>query len=194
METNEKGLKPEESLKIINDMISSAKINLNEYIFYFMFWGYTIAILSLMHFITNYFNLLKNPELVWTLVVPGMIICAIYGYRTGRKKKTFSHIDKIHTFTWIAFIISYIIIIVFGKEVNYKIAQLIFILAGMATFISGFVLKFRPLIIGAIVFWLGAILSFIIPSLYVPLAGFFILITGYLIPGYMLKNYAKKNA
>lgn len=194
METNEKELKPEESLKIINDMISSAKINLNEHIFYFMFWGYMIASLSLLQFITDYFNLLNNPEIVWIMVFPGIIISAIYGYIKGRKKKTFSHIDRIHTFTWIAFTISYIIIIVFGEEVNYKIAQLIFILVGMATFISGFVLKFRPLIIGAIVFWLGAIISFIIPSLYVPLAGFFILITGFLIPGYMLKNYTKKNA
>ncbi len=190
----EKELKPEESLKIINDMISSAKINLREHNFYFLFWGYTIALISLMHFIADYYMLLNNPEIVWLLVIPGMIVSGIYGYVTGRKNKTFSHIDKIHSFTWFAFIISYIIIIIFGKEVNYNISELIFVLVGMATFISGTVLKFRPLTFGAIVFWIGAIICFIIPHIYVTLVSFFIIIFGFLVPGYMLKNYSKKNA
>lgn len=190
----EKELKPEESLKIINDMISSAKINLREHNFYFLFWGYTIALISLMHFITDYYMLLNNPEIVWLLVIPGMIVSGIYGYITGRKKKTFSHIDKIHTFAWVAFIISYVIIIVFAPELNYKIPQLVFILVGMATFISGSALKFRPLIFGAIVFWISAVIGFIIPGTFVQLLGFFTIVLGFLVPGYMLKKYSKKNA
>ncbi len=190
----EKDLKPEESLKIINDMISSAKINLKEHNFHILFWGYTIALISLTHFITDYFMLLSKPEIVWFLVIPGIFISAIYGYRTGRRKKTFSHINRINSLTWIAFIISYIIIIIFGKEVNYNISELIFVLVGMATFISGTVLKFRPLMFGAIVFWIGSIICFIIPHIYVTLVGFFIVILGFLVPGYMLKNYSKKNA
>ena len=187
-------LKPEESLKIINDMISSTKINLSESIFNFLFWGWTISILSLSDFIIGYFNLYKNPNIVWFLVFPGIIITFIYNYRKGKSKKALTHIDKIHSYTWIAFIISYFIVIFFGKEINYQISQLIFLLAAMATFISGFILKFRPLIFGGILFWIGTIICFIIPDQYVQLISSFIIILGFLIPGYMLKSIAKKNA
>lgn len=187
-------LKPEESLRIINDMISSAKTNLSDSSFNFLFWGWTISLLSLFDFIIDYFNLFNKSEYVWLLIIPGIIITFIYNYRKGKKQKTFSHIEKIHTFTWAAFMISYFIILVFMKELNYQITPLIFILVAIATFISGFILKFRPLIIGGVVFWLGAIFCFIIPNQFVQLLGSIVVIFGFLVPGYMLKSYGKKNA
>ncbi len=190
----EKELKPEESLKIINNMISSAKSKLSDKSFNFLFWGWTISLISLAHFIIEYFKLYKNPSLVWLLIFPGIIITFIYNYRKGKAEQVFSHIDKIHTFTWIGFVISYFIVLFFMKELNYQMTQIIFVLVAFATFISGFILKFRPLIYGAIIFWIGAVLSFIIPDQFVQLLGSIVVILGYIIPGYMLKSYNKKNA
>ncbi|MDA3955039.1 MAG: hypothetical protein PF485_15450 [Bacteroidales bacterium] len=194
MEKNEKVLKPEESLQIINDMISSAKSKLSDKSFNFLVWGWTIALISLSHFIIEYFELYKNPAIVWLLIFPGMIITSIYNYRQGKSTKVFSHIDRVHMFTWIGFIISYFIVLFFMKKLNYQITPLIFILTAFATFVSGFILKFKPLIYGAIIFWIGAVLCFLIPSEFVQLLGFIILVFGFIIPGYMLKSYSKKNA
>jgi len=190
----EKELKPEESLRIINEMISSAKSNLSDKIFNYLFWGWTIAFISFSHFILKYFNLFDRPDYLWLLVFPGMLITFVYNYRKGREKKVLSHIEKVHVFTWISFIISYFIVLVFMKKLNYQVTPLIFILVAFATFISGFILKFVPLIIGAVIFWVGASLCFIIPNDFVQLLSAILVILGFLIPGYMLKSYNKKNA
>jgi hypothetical protein len=68
------------------------------------------------------------------------------------------------------------------------IAPLILTLAAIPLFISGFIIKFRPLIIGAITFWIFALVAHFggheIASLAVPVA----MLTGYLIPGYLLRR------
>ncbi|MFC2151616.1 hypothetical protein ACFLSE_03740 [Bacteroidota bacterium] len=194
MNNEEKVLKPEESLKIINDMISSAKSNFSDDSFYFLFWGWLAAIANIGEFVITHFTNYPKPHLIWLLVFPGIIFTSIYGYVKSKKEKITSHLDKIHTYVWISFIISYFIILFFGSKLNYNIPQLVFVLIASATFLSGLIIKFKPLIFGGILFWFGAILLFIFPDFYIPLisAGFIIL--GFLVPGYMLKSYIKKNA
>jgi hypothetical protein len=69
-----------------------------------------------------------------------------------------------------------------------SVAPYILTLAGIPTFISGFIIKFKPLILGSITFWVFALIAYFAgPSagqLAVPVA----MLTGYLIPGYVLKN------
>ncbi|MFC2104539.1 hypothetical protein ACFLS4_04215 [Bacteroidota bacterium] len=194
MEKNEKLLKPEESLKIINDMISSAKANFSDDSFYFLFWGWLVAIANIGEFVITNFTNYPKPYLIWLFVFPGIIVSTIYGYRKSKKEKIVSYIDKIHTWVWISFIISYFIILFFGSKLNYNIPQLVFILIASATFLSGLIIKFKPLILGGILFWFGSILLFIVPEFYVPLLSSAFVIIGFLIPGYMLKSYVKKNA
>ena len=67
----------------------------------------------------------------------------------------------------------------------------ILLLAGFPTFVSGFIVKFRPLIFGGICFWIMALaVSFAGPSV-APLGMPLAVLTGYLIPGYLLKNKGK---
>ena len=69
-----------------------------------------------------------------------------------------------------------------------SVAPYILILAGFPTFVSGIHIKFRPLIFGGICFWIMAlVVSFGGPSI-APLGMPVAVLTGYLIPGYMLKN------
>lgn len=191
METNEKTLKPEESLKIINDMISSAKTNLSDDSFYLLFWGWLVAFTNIGEFLIANFTNYPRPYIVWLIVLPGILISFIYGYRKSKTEKVTSHIDKIHLYVWISVIISYFILVFFGNQINYKIPQLIFILVAIATFLSGSIIKFKPLIYGGILFWIGSILLFIVPDFYVHLLSAFIVILGFIIPGYMLKKYRK---
>ena len=68
------------------------------------------------------------------------------------------------------------------------VAPYILLMAGFPTFISGFLIKFRPLIAGGICFWIIAIvIHFAGPSFY-PLGTALAMLIGYLFPGYMLKN------
>lgn len=194
METNEKVLKPEESLQIIETMIKRTKGNLHDSSFYFLLWGWIVLIIIIGQLAMKYLTNFSKPYLMWFVIIPGIIASAIYGYKQGKKNKTSTHLDRINFMVWIAFLISYALVIVFAKEFNYRIGTIIFLLAGNATFITGIIIKFRPLILGGIIFWLGAILMFLLPNNYMEFISPVIIIFGYLLPGYLLRMQNKKDA
>jgi hypothetical protein len=68
------------------------------------------------------------------------------------------------------------------------VAPHILLLAGFPTFVSGFIIKFRPLIAGGICFWIIALAVNFAPPSFAPLGMPIAVLTGYLIPGYMLRN------
>jgi hypothetical protein len=61
-------------------------------------------------------------------------------------------------------------------------------LYGMPTFLSGVILRFRPLMIGAVVCWLLAIISVAVVSLFQPLFLIPAVVAAWIIPGYLLKK------
>ncbi len=194
METNEKVLKPEESLQIIEKMINRTKGNLHDNSFYFLLWGWIVLIGILGHTILANFTDFAKPYLSWLIIIPGMIINIIYAMRQGKKQSITTHVDKVNFMIWIAFLVSYTITLVFMSKLNYNIVPIIFLLTGNATFLTGIVIKFKPLIWGGIVFWIGAIGLFTLPgnlNIFVPPVA---IILGYLIPGYLLKYQNKRNA
>ena len=194
MDTNEKTLKPKESLQIIESMIQRTKGNLNDSSFYFLLWGWIVLIGNIGQIIFQRYPDFEKPYLIWLIVIPGIIASMVYGMKQGRKNKVSSHLDRINFLIWMTFLFSYIIIIVFMKEINYKIAPMIFLFAGNATFLTGIVIKFKPLILGGFAFWIGVIFQFSLPVEYIDYVSPVIIILGYLIPGYLLKIQNRKNA
>lgn len=193
METNEKVLKPEESLQIIEKMIQRTKGNLHDSSFYFLLWGWIILIINIGQIILNYMKYNK-PYFIWLVIIPGIIASAVYGARTGKKAKANTHLDKINFMIWMAFLACYFTVIIFMKNLNYQIVPLIFILAGNATFLTGIVIKFKPLIWGGVVFLAGVFAYFLLPGAYFQYISPIVIILGYLIPGYMLKHQNKRDA
>ena len=194
MKTEEKTLKFEESLQIIENMIKRTKGNLHDSSFYFLLWGWIILIGTAGQLILKHLTDITKPYLIWLVIIPGIIASAIFGYRHGKKNNTTSHLDRINFMVWIAFFVSYALVIVFAKEFNYRIGTIIFLLAGNATFLTGVIIKFKPIILGGIVFWLGSLCMFLLPNNYMEFISPLIIIFGYLIPGYLLRIQNKKNA
>lgn len=73
------------------------------------------------------------------------------------------------------------------------IDPMILVLYGMPTFLSGVILKFRPLIIGGICCWLLAIVSPFVDNDFQLLLLATGVCAGWIIPGYILRNRFKKN-
>ena len=183
----------EHSLKIIYEMIETSKSNIKDNSFFFLLWGWLVLAASLIHF-----GLLYVPYqyafLPWPiLMITGAIISAIAGYRMGKKAKVMSHIDKMMAYLWYGFFVVIMIIIsmalagILTWSLTYP---LIISMYGLGTFVSGGVLKFRPLINGGIASWFIAIIAFLVPSHYVLLLTGLSILIAYLIPGYMLKAKA----
>jgi hypothetical protein len=110
--------------------------------------------------------------------------------RKAEKVKT--HAGQFLKYLWIGFGITLFFIILFAGLG--KISPIPFILAitGMATFISGGAMGFKPLIVGGIVFWIGAALAASLPGPEQLLVNAAITFFGYIIPGIMLKRTYKK--
>jgi len=184
----EKKLTDKESLEIIMNMINQAQVNIRQSSFHLLLWGWIIFAASIGHFTLMKFSGYAHPENAWALTLPGMVISMVYGTIMGRKAKTETYADRLYMLVWLSFIISLIILLIFTDE---KGMPVILLLTGIATFMSGAILRFIPLIAGGILFWLFAILSFILANEYILLVTGVSVLTGYLIPGYMLKYKVK---
>jgi hypothetical protein len=112
----------------------------------------------------------------------------IYGWVKGSKATVYTYADRLYTWTWMGFLFSAIVLFILVWEDMQSVAPFILTLAAIPTFVSGFIIRFRPLILGAISFWIFALVAHFggqnIASLAVPVA----MLTGYLIPGYLLRQ------
>jgi hypothetical protein len=190
METNNDTLSPQQSLDLITAMINQAKGNVRNNSFFFLFWGWVIVIAHIGSFSLQQIDF-DYPYAVWLLVIPfAWVVTVVYSIRQARKTKSSTHIDKINRAVWISFGIVAITIPFIGQYVNYQIDALILLAGSIATTTSGFILKFRPLIIGGVVIYVCGIVCFVIPAEFRPLVAATAIAIGYLLPGYLLKRQA----
>jgi hypothetical protein len=193
MNTNNSNLTGQQSFEIITKMIETAKGNMQRSSFYFLFWGWLVLFCSLGQYFLLNFTDYKYPYIVWLLVIPGMIVSFVYSFVKERKVKVRTHYDTIYVTLWMTFLLSYVIILLLMSKINYVIAPLILLLAGNATFLSGLILKFKPLMFGGIIFWIVTVLSIYLDHKISDLLVAVSVLLGYIIPGYMLRSSQKKN-
>lgn len=190
MENGEKVLTSEESLRLISEMINRTQVNIKQGIFHFLFWGWLIFFCSLAEYLLYRLTNFSDSWLVWLLVIPGAFISFIYGYKKGSKNLYYTYADMLYMWTWIGFFISAVILFILISGRIESVAPYILMLAAIPTFISGFIIKFRPLILGGVSFWIFALIAYFASPQISPLAVPAAMLTGYLIPGYMLKKKA----
>jgi hypothetical protein len=188
METDEKMMTGEESLKIITEMLNRTRVNFRQGSFHLLLWGWLITICSLAQYFLVKFTELTHPYYVWFLVIPGVFVSMIYGYANGRKAKVHTYADSVWMWTWMAYIFTLMVLFIVHSKHMDTISPYILLLTGFPTFVSGIILKFKPLVAGGILFWILTLaVNFTGPAI-APLGVPAAMILGYLIPGYMLKN------
>ncbi len=188
MENNEKLMTGEESLKIITDMINKTKTNIRQSSFHLLLWGWLIFFCSLSDYLLWKFTEFASPWYVWYFVIPGVIVSLAYGFIKGRKERAWTYATMLYVWCWIGFMFSALFLFIIEWRSMQSIAPLILTLAAMPTLFSGCILKFRPLIIGAATFLILALVAHFGGPEIAPLAVPVAMLTGYLIPGYMLKK------
>lgn len=180
------------SLSIIMEAIENSKSRLKENGFFYLLWGWLVLAGSLLQFGLIRFSSTPYNWIGWPVFMfSGAIISAIYGYRLGKRSNVRTFIDQAMIYLWYGFMIVLFIIMVMGS-VNHLsftiINPLIITLYGLGTFVSGGLLKFKPLILGGIAAWVCAILAFLVHSEYQLLIMAAAIIIAYLVPGYILKS------
>ena len=184
----ESQLTHEESLRTISQMINTAKGNVREGSFFFLLWGWVVAICNFGHYLLLTQTDYEHPYIIWALTFPAAIVSAIYGARLKKKTEFVSYYDRLYSLVWIAMGVGITLVIIFGQRINFNINPVVLLFAGSGTFLSGQLLKFKPLILGGVALWLSAAIAFNVSEPYQYLIGCIGIILGYLVPAYMLKN------
>lgn len=188
METQNDMLSPQQSLDLIQSMINEAKGNVRDNSFYYLFWGWVLIVAHI-----GSFTLIKiefdYPFAVWLIVIPAWIISFVYGSRQRNKqKRTTTHLERVNITLWVSFGVLAVVIPFFGSFINYQINPIILLVGSMATLASGVILKFKPLMIGGVIFFVFGLPCFFVSNEYQSLLSALAITLGYLVPGYLLKS------
>ncbi|MEL6536116.1 MAG: hypothetical protein AAFQ98_11925 [Bacteroidota bacterium] len=182
----------EDSLRLISSMIETARKQIGDNGFHLLLWGWVTIILSLLHYGINVYTEYPHPYVAWFLTLPAALVSFIYGYRRGKRTKVTTYTDRLMVWVWVTVIVSIVISLCFLSYLNFQAVPIILLFAGNATFITGWMLRFRPVILGGIALWLGAVIAFLVPPAEQLLVEAIAIAFGYLIPGYFLRAHYKK--
>lgn len=191
MKTDDDALTTQQSISIITEMINNAKGNVKENSIYFLLWGTVITVADVGMFTLTKISY-PYPYIVWLISIPAWILTMVMGYKQGKRARATSHLDRISAWSWFTFGIVIFTLVAFGGMINWQLNPVIMLMSAIPTVVSGVVIKFKPLIIGGVCFWIFGILCFLVPEPWHFLVGAAAVIAGYLIPGFMLR-YKKQN-
>jgi len=187
MEPDEKLLTPEESLSMISDMIALAKKSIVDKGFHYLLWGWLVFIVSTADFIMIQMGIVHHYYVWFSMSLVGIPIAIWYNYKHYSKSK--SHLGLIIKYLWLGFLVSAVLIIFIGiSKSPENILQNFLLLLGFALFVSGSIIRFRPVYLGGIVYWIAALACVYSPYEYQLLINAVAALLGSIVPGYLLKR------
>jgi hypothetical protein len=184
----EKNFSAEDSLLLIQNMIHKTKNTVAGDSFYFLLWGWLVFIACILQFVLKV--IFKSPyhPTVWFLMLVGMVVSAYHGMKEDKTRKVKTYVDEMLDYLWLSIFFSYILFLFIFSRMGWEHCYSFYMLLyAIGTFVTGRLLKFPPLVWGAIGSWLLAIIStFISFDLNILLCALAIMVS-YIIPGYLLK-------
>jgi len=188
MQPDKDSMTAQQSLDIITSMIKQTKANVSANSFYFLLWGWTIALANLGVYLAIRFEAFDNPTVIFAVTIPAAIWSAVHGFRQGRDAKVSTVLDSINMWLWICFGITCFTLAYFGSRISWQINPIIITCCAGPTFVTGIMLRFRPLIIGGIAFWFFGIVCFLVSTESQFLIAAAAVVVGYIVPGHMLRK------
>lgn len=192
----EKQLSGHESLALINQMISKAKNEITDSGFGWLLWGSMIFLAAMSTYIILEFDLDVSPFMGWNVFGLVAIPVMIYNLFRGRKVlRTRTYVDEMLAMFDVGFTICIFVIILsmnISVSPNDGFGYFLMVYAFLML-IQGGAIRFKPLFIGAVINWAGAIAIFFNDEfkydMLITAAAVFI---GYIIPGLLLRSQYRK--
>jgi hypothetical protein len=193
MNNTENNFTPQQSLQLIESMINRAKDRYAEDGYMYLVWGWLVLIGSLLQFILLHIMQYPKHYLVWLVTIPVFIYQGFYVRKNYRNRKVITYTDFIIGYVWITFavvmlLLGFVVGFLTTGEYYTHIIHILLAIYGMPIFLTGIIIRFRPLVLGGIACWVLCIISTFIKVydyqfLLLPLA----MLLAWIIPGYMLR-------
>jgi len=182
---------PEEGLRTIYAMIQSAKSTIGENYLYYLLWGYLVLITCIAEYALITLFRYDQHYLVWPVLMGlGVFASVLFNLRQKKRSTSKSLIGQVMVYFWGGWLVSFVILIVFAnlRESYTVILPLAMVMYGLGIFVSGGLIDFRPLIIGGILSWIAAVVSFFQPHAVQLLIMIGVVIVSYIVPGHLLRR------
>jgi hypothetical protein len=184
----EETLSPRESLDLIANAIAKTKEDLRDNSFGFLLWGWLIAIASIVFFLLRQYTPFQFYFIPFPVVAAiGIVLTAIW-LRKKNARTTLSYTTYFINKLWIVLAVCFLMVVFINVSQGMIPFTYTLIVAGIGTLVSGWVMKFRPLVAGGILLLTASIVSVYVADAYKPLLHGVSFVAGFLIPGYLLKN------
>ncbi|MHA4843737.1 hypothetical protein ACX0G7_06225 [Flavitalea antarctica] len=194
---NDKLTSGEESLAIIHAMINRAKHQFSDNGHLYLLWGWVVLFCSVSQFVIINFFYTPYHNLVWLLTWVAVGYQFVYLYRRKKQQRVKTYTDEILGSVWLVFVILMLLFgvmfgVIMGPTYYLLINPGFLALYGMPTFLSGVILKFRPLIAGGICCWILSIFAALsAPDFHLLFLAAGVVIA-WIIPGYMMRSRFNK--
>lgn len=183
----------EESLLLIQNMISKTKNTVAGDSFYFLLWGWLVFTACVLQFVLKVIFHSPYHPIVWSLMLVGAVVSAFHGIRESKTSKVKTYVEEMLDYLWISIFFSYVLFMFIfsrtGWESCYSFYMLLY---AIGSFVSGRLLKFPPLVWGGIGSWLLAFASTFTSFDVDTLLGALAIMVSYIIPGYLLRAKHKR--
>lgn len=193
----EKKFNEKHALELIESMIGTAKQDIKENGFYFMLWGWLVFIAALLNIYILMFTSFEYHSIPWMVLMPlGGILTAIYSSRKKPVKRVKTYVEENIRYMIQAFAISMFLVCLLMPAANQWRAfyPTIMIIYAIWLYVSGGMLKFKPLMLGGLANWIIAGFCYFSNRTEVHLALIALaVLLGYIIPGHLLKSRAARN-
>jgi hypothetical protein len=192
MENNQQ-FSPQESLQLIEGMIQKTQNRFNENGTLYLLWGWVIFFCATVHYILAKYTSLNHIEYIWGLTWVAVIYQIIYLVRKEKSPVVKTYTEEIISYVWIVFGISMgMVTFILGNSNLWPVMYpLILMLYGMPTFLSGAIMRFKPLMFGGFICWVLCIISKFIPAGEVLLLLALAVLSAWIIPGYLMRKKFK---
>jgi hypothetical protein len=186
----EEKFSPEQSLQLIQSMISKTKQSMSDNSIYFLVWGWLTFIACIGQFVLKHIYDYEKHYMVWLLLVIGIVFTVYQGIKDEKKVTARTYVDESMKNLWMGMGICFVVqaaMVFFNLSLGVTILPFYIMLYGLGTFISGNIIRFRPMIIGGIMAWALAIGATRANYDYQLLFAAAALLFSYIIPAYLLR-------
>jgi uncharacterized membrane protein YfcA len=185
----EEKFSPEQSLHLIQSMISKTKQDMSDNGIYFLVWGWLTFFACTGQFVLKHIYEYEKHYLVWMIIIIGIIFTVYQGSKANKKRRAKTYIGDSMKYLWTGMGISFFVLSMILSKIGwgFSVFPFFILLYGLGTFVSGSILRFKPLIVGGEIAWGLAIGSVYVEYDYQMLFGAAAILFSYIIPAYMLR-------
>jgi hypothetical protein len=194
MEHSEKEFHPHESLQLIQSMIQTTKKSIGDSSHYFLLWGWTVLIGCLVQYYLKAIADYQHHYFAW-FITPVTLAFHFYFLSKDQKKvRVTTFIDEATGYLWIALAFSFVVFGFIFSKIGWQYCFPFYIMMyGIGTYVSGAILKFKPLVFGGISCGLLAcVTAYVHYDIQILLTALAMLLS-YIIPGHILRSRYKKS-